>query len=520
MNDHVDSRSSTHATALAWISACAVVLLLLAFFAAVSSNASVISNQITLILDGPPSARTEASCIVIQDSLHQLAFATSVLATAIVIALIVCIAMLRRKGRIERELRSDLEKALDEARRANKSKSTFLSNVAHDIRTPLNAITGFTFIAREHLDDCKRVEECLDHITVSSKNLLDLINDVLDMGAIESGKLMLNEERFSLPQFVYDFIMVEEPLARLSGLSLDIEIGTLTQAELIGDSRRLRKILSNLTSNAVKYTPESGTITLSLSEERLEDEGYSNYWFSVEDTGVGMKPDFINRIFEPFEREANTTTQAAEGTGLGMSITKSTLDLIGGRIEIESEPDVGSRFTVVVPLRIPAVNAARCKITGFDGLKQYCAEARSNARPYAAGASYSGRALLVEDDELNQIVAAELISSFGAEVEIAEDGVEALELFDASEEGAFDIIFMDWQMPNLDGLDTTRAIREREKERGWNRAPIIAMTANAFDEEREQALAAGMDGFIAKPISLATIEHFLKKHLPAKPTKS
>ena len=297
MNDHVDSRSSTHATALAWISACAVVLLLLAFFAAVSSNASVISNQITLILDGPPSARTEASCIVIQDSLHQLAFATSVLATAIVIALIVCIAMLRRKGRIERELRSDLEKALDEARRANKSKSTFLSNVAHDIRTPLNAITGFTFIAREHLDDCKRVEECLDHITVSSKNLLDLINDVLDMGAIESGKLMLNEERFSLPQFVYDFIMVEEPLARLSGLSLDIEIGTLTQAELIGDSRRLRKILSNLTSNAVKYTPESGTITLSLSEERLEDEGYSNYWFSVEDTGVGMKPDFINRIF-------------------------------------------------------------------------------------------------------------------------------------------------------------------------------------------------------------------------------
>ena len=173
-----------------------------------------------------------------------------------------------------------------------------------------------------------------------------------------------------------------------------------------------------------------------------------------------------------------------------------------------------------MPLRIPAVNAARCKITGFDGLKQYCAEARSNARPYAAGASYSGRALLVEDDELNQIVAAELISSFGAEVEIAEDGVEAPELFDASEEGAFDIIFMDWQMPNLDGLDTTRAIREREKERGWNRAPIIAMTANAFDEEREQALAAGMDGFIAKPISLATIEHFLKKHLPAKPTKS
>ena len=519
MNAHPRGQKSAHATALAWISASAVVLLLLIFFGIVSTNTSLISDQITLILDGPASARTEASCIVIQDSLHQLALATSILTTSIVVALIACIAMLKRKGNSERELRRDLEDALAAAQRANDSKSTFLTSVAHDIRTPLNAITGFTLIAREHLDDCKRVEECLDHITVSSKNLLDLINDVLDMGAIESGKLMLNEERFSLPQFVYDFIMVEEPQARLSGLALDINIDTLTQAELIGDSRRLRKILSNLTSNAVKYTPENGVITLSLCEERHEGDGYNNYWFSVEDTGVGMKPDFIERIFEPFERETNATTQAAEGTGLGMSITKSTLDLLGGRIEIESEPDVGSRFTVVVPLRIPAVNVAACEITGFEQIKQHCAKIRANTRPYAAGVSFSGHVLLVEDDELNQIVASEIISSFGAEVEIAEDGIEAVERVKTAEEGAFDIIFMDWQMPNLDGLAATGLIRALEKERGWNRAPIIAKTANAFDEDRERALAAGMDGFIAKPISLATIEHFLRKHLPAKPAE-
>ena len=345
MNDHVDSRSSTHATALAWISACAVVLLLLAFFAAVSSNASVISNQITLILDGPPSARTEASCIVIQDSLHQLAFATSVLATAIVIALIVCIAMLRRKGRIERELRSDLEKALDEARRANESKSTFLSNVAHDIRKPLNAITGFTFIAREHLDDCKRVEECLDHITVSSKNLLDLINDVLDMGAIESGKLMLNEERFSLPQFVYDFIMVEEPLARLSGLSLDIEIGTLTQTELIGDSRRLRKILSNLTSNAVKYTPPGSTVQVSLFREG------DQVVLTVEDNGAGIPEEDLPRIFERFYRVDKARSRAAGGTGLGLAIVRDTVEKRGGTVEAANRPGGGAVFTVRWPWR-------------------------------------------------------------------------------------------------------------------------------------------------------------------------
>ena len=380
MNAQHSEQPPARTTMLAWISAGVVVFLLLISFSVVTSDSLFISDQIALIIESSADPSIKTSCALIQDTLQRLTFVTTVLAVSILAALIACVAMLKRKGRIERKLHADLESALVDAQRANQSKSTFLGNVAHDIRTPLNAVTGFTSIARQHLDDQDRVGECLDHITIASKNLLDLINDVLDMGAIESGKLMVNEERFSLPQFIYDFILTEEPQMRLNGLSLTINIGDISQTKLIGDSRRLRKILSNLTSNAVKYTPAPGEITLSITEERHDEDGYNNYWFSVEDNGIGMNPDFIEHIFEPFVRESAASMQAIEGTGLGMSITKSTLDLIGGRIEIESEPDVGSRFAVVVPLRIPAVNAEPCAIAGFDQIRQHCTDVRKNAR--------------------------------------------------------------------------------------------------------------------------------------------
>ena len=563
---------------------------------------------------------------------HQTLIVSCVLMAAVVFSLTVYLTILRRKSDRENQLRASLEEALVLAQSANAAKSTFLSNMSHDIRTPMNAIVGLTAIAHSHIDDPIRVKECLSRITTSSKHLLGLINDVLDMGKIESGKMSLNEEPFSFPDLIGEFVTIVQPQARAKKLCFDVVIGNIEREMVIGDTMRINQVLMNLAGNAVKYTEEGDAVRISVSEEPSLRSGFNNYRFVVHDTGIGMDAEFLERIFDPFEREGNDKTPFIEGTGLGMAITKNIVDLMGGTITVESQPGVGSTFTVIVPLR-PYDEAAEeldvsclegirvlvvdddrdvlentknvldgfgmrgdCSATGneavsltaqafadgdgyeaiivdwimpgMDGLEtiRQIRDKVGDATPIVLVSAYdwteieeeasqagvsafvskplfrsrlyhvlravcvdggveevahgslskhplSGRVLLVEDNELNREIATELIEQLGAEVECACDGEEAVSMTRDAEEGYYQLIFMDWQMPRLDGIEATRAIIAYEQQMGRAHVPIVAMTANAFNEDRRRALEAGMDGFMAKPINLAELERNLRTYL-------
>ncbi len=563
---------------------------------------------------------------------HQTLIVSCVLMAAVVFSLTVYLTILRRKSDRENQLRASLEEALVLAQSANAAKSTFLSNMSHDIRTPMNAIVGLTAIAHSHIDDPIRVKECLSRITTSSKHLLGLINDVLDMGKIESGKMSLNEEPFSFPDLIGEFVTIVQPQARAKKLCFDVVIGNIEREMVIGDTMRINQVLMNLAGNAVKYTEEGDAVRISVSEEPSLRSGFNNYRFVVHDTGIGMDAEFLERIFDPFEREGNDKTPFIEGTGLGMAITKNIVDLMGGTITVESQPGVGSTFTVIVPLRpydeaaeeldVSCLEGIRVLVVdddrdvlentqavldgfgmrgdcsasgveavalttqahasgdgyeaiivdwimpGMDGLetiRQIRAEV-GDATPIVLVSAYdwteiedeasqagvsafvskplfrsrlyhvlravcvdgvveeaahgslskhpvSGRVLLVEDNELNREIATELIEQLGAEVECACDGEEAVAMTRDAEEGRYQLIFMDWQMPRLDGIEATRAIIAHEQQTGRPHVPIVAMTANAFNEDRRRALEAGMDGFMAKPINLSELEHNLRTYL-------
>ncbi len=477
---------------------------------------SLIDSLLTanaVVLESTNRSIDEISSTV-DNSINQTISISCLLITGGVIALISYAVMLYARRKQEKRLQQDLETALEEAQKANLSKTTFLSNISHDIRTPLNAIIGLTAIANAHPDDPDKLRECLSRVGISSRNLLSLINDVLDMRKIESGKITLNEERFSLPRFVLDFIVSTKPQAHMKDLSFSVDIGRLSQDVLIGDAMRLNKILTNLVSNAIKYTPEEGSIFFALSEVRHDDQGFNYYRFSIEDTGIGMEADFIDRIFEPFAREENAATKTTEGSGLGMSIAKEMLDLMGGDIEIESKPNEGSLFTVIIPLKIPDSSSVPCDIRNLDELRAYCARgSRALGSHPSSKPAITGRVLLVEDNSLNQEIAAELITSLGAVVETADDGVDAVNKIKSSDAGRYDLIFMDWQMPRMDGLEATKEIISYEKEKGIAHTPIVAMTANAFSEERSRALSAGMDGFMVKPIEIDKLDHYLRLYL-------
>ena len=300
---------------------------------------------------------------------HQTLIVSCVLMAAVVFSLTVYLTILRRKSDRENQLRASLEEALILAQSANAAKSTFLSNMSHDIRTPMNAIVGLTAIAHSHLDDPIRVKECLSRITTSSKHLLGLINDVLDMGKIESGKMSLNEEPFSFPDLIGEFVTIVQPQARAKKLRFDVVIGNIEREMVIGDTMRINQVLMNLAGNAVKYTEEGDVVRISVSEEPSLQPGFNNYRFVVHDTGIGMDAEFLERIFDPFEREGNDKTPFIEGTGLGMSITKNIVDLMGGTITVESQPGVGSTFTVVIPLRPYDEAAEELDVSCLEGIR-------------------------------------------------------------------------------------------------------------------------------------------------------
>ncbi len=534
--------------------------------------------------------------------------------------------------RREMEKKSTLENALRQANQANKAKSIFLSNMSHDIRTPMNAIVGFTTLAITHIDYREQVEEYLKKIMTSGNHLLSLINDVLDMSRIESGKMHLDENPCRLPDILHGLRNILQADVHAKQLELYIDAVDVLDEEIYCDKLRLNQVLLNLLSNAVKYTGTGGIISMRVTEKSGAPSGFGNYEFTIKDTGIGMSEEFVARIFEPFERERSSTNSGIQGTGLGMAITKNIVDMMNGTIEVKSEQGTGTEVSLSFTFRlhaetrepqdIPALKNCRALVvdddfntcdsvtymlgqigmraewtlsgkeallrthqavmrndiytvyvidwmlpdmngievtrrirkemgeevpiillTAYDwldieeeakeaGITAFCSkplflsELRSclnsivevedgERRQESAGKSgkqYTGRILLAEDNELNQEIARVILGDAGFTTEVAGNGKVAVEMLKDSEPGYYQLVLMDVRMPEMDGYEATKAIRSLEN-KDLASIPILAMTANAFEEDRQEALRAGMNGHLAKPIDVKVLFDTLDKIL-------
>ncbi len=525
--------------------------------------------------------------------------------------------------RAEMEKKSILEDALMQANRANKAKSTFLSNMSHDIRTPMNAIVGFTSLAINHIDNKEQVEEYLKKIMSSGNHLLSLINDILDMSRIESGRIQLDEKPCSMPDILHGIRNILQADVHAKQLELYIDTVDVLDEDIFCDKLRLNQVLLNLLSNCVKYTPAGGTVTMRITEKTGAPAGYANYEFCIQDTGIGMSQEFVKHIFEPFEREQNFTISRIQGTGLGMAITKNIVDMMNGSIEVKSEQGVGTEFTVCFTFRLhskakklpsmPELKNCRALVVDDDfntcdsvsymlsqfGMRaewtlsgkeavlrthqaltrgdDYCVyiidwlmpdmngievtrrirkemgenvpiiiltaydwyDIENEAKEAGVTAFCSkplflselsnclnsvinkddlienkpdkelsklraGRILLAEDVELNQEIAVTILGDAGFSTEIAENGKMAVDMLEKSDPGYYQLILMDVQMPIMNGYEATKAIRKLENKELAS-IPILAMTANAFEEDRMEAINSGMNGHISKPIDVKVL---------------
>ena len=533
--------------------------------------------------------------------------------------------------RKEMEKKMLLEDALAQANRASKAKSVFLSNMSHDIRTPMNAIIGFTALATTHIEQKEQVEGYLKKIMTSSNHLLSLINDVLDMSRIESGKITLEEKPCTLPDILHGLRNIVQADIHAKQMELYMDAVDVGHEDIFCDRLRLNQILLNLLSNSIKYTPAGGVVSLRVIEKPGAAAGFANFEFVIKDTGIGMSEDFVSHIFEPFERERNSTTSGIQGTGLGMAITKNIVEMMNGTILVKSRQGVGTEFIVDIPFRLstqekasPAIpelkncralvvdddyntcDSVSCMLqqigmraewtlsgkeavlrthqavtrgdlysvyiidwllpdmngievarrirketggqapiivlTAYDwsdieeeareaGVTAFCSKplflselqscllsvvnAEEEPDENSQTPSYfgTGRILLAEDNELNQEIAIAILEEAGFTVETAENGQSAVEMVERSQPGYYQLVLMDVQMPVMNGYEATKLIRKLENRELAN-IPILAMTANAFEEDKQEALRAGMNGHVAKPINieklLETVEEILK----------
>ncbi|MBO5032025.1 MAG: response regulator [Lachnospiraceae bacterium] len=391
----------------------------------------------------------------------------------------------------------EAEQEKQNAQKANAAKTSFLTNMSHDIRTPMNAIVGMTDIARFNIDDKEKVQDCLNKITASSTQLLNLLNNILDMSEIEMQELKLKEYQFSLTELIDNIQVVLTQMARSRKVELTIKCD-IEHTNLLGDSVRLRQVLMNIISNGIKYTEAFGRVDVSIKEIESADAECAEYGFEITDTGVGMTQEFIeNHIFMPFERAEDRFVQRVEGSGIGMNITKKIIDAMDAELRIESEVGVGSKFYVQMRFKKDK-EIQKNFVREKDGLFVLDATGKN--------------LLVVEDNEVNMEIIKAILERTHAHVTCAWDAEEAIDIISKSKEGHFDLIFMDIQMPGMDGYTATRTIRCMDRHDSMT-IPIIAMTANAFAQDVEKAFNAGMNAHIAKPVDVEELfqkmYHFL-----------
>ena len=394
------------------------------------------------------------------------------------------------------EYNRKLMSALAQAEEANKGKSYFLFNMSHDIRTPLNAIIGYSELAKNHLDEKEVLDDYIYKIQTCGRQLLGLIGDVLDMAKIESGNLEISEKPCLCQDLMSDIMISVNESEKKKGLEFEAS-GNACHSTILCDKVKVQKILLNILSNAVKYTPKGGKISLSVQEKIREDEGLSDFTFVVKDNGIGISKEFLPYIFNSFSRERNATISGVSGTGLGMTITKRLVDAMGGKIEVESQQNMGTTVTVSITFsRLVGLEEKREEIIPDAFLKDI-------------------RVLLVEDNEINGEIASEMLRELKVNVDLVTNGKECIDALLEKDAGYYDLVLMDIQMPVMDGYEATRIIR-RFSDKDKRLIPVIAMTANAFEEDKQKAFQSGMNGHLAKPVEMRHLIQALKSAIGKK----
>ena len=439
----------------------------------------------------------------IRDNFFMVLLVSSIFVAAILLAILKLLrkarkaeAAARKAANDTQELNAKLQIAAENAESANRAKSTFLFNMSHDIRTPMNAIIGYADLASRHSDDPAKLKKYMENIQVCGQNLLMLLNNVLDLARIENDK---TEMEYSVSDVEKDFrncIAMFRNQADSKGQTLTVTT-QLPYPYIYADIPHLTEVCTNLVSNAVKYTGAGGTIRCGVTQKPGEKEGWCDTVVTVADNGIGMSQEFQKHIFEPFERERTSTVSKVEGSGIGMGIVKKLVGLMGGTVEVESKIGVGSTFTVTIPCRIASEEEA---------------QAKRAADPADRESLRGTRILLTEDNDLNAEIATELLQEEGCTVDRAKDGVECVDMLEKAANGTYQLILMDVQMPVMNGYDATKKIRRMDDPQKAN-IPIIAMTANAFSEDKQVALDAGMNDHIAKPINMSVLVPTLRKYL-------
>ncbi len=398
--------------------------------------------------------------------------------------------------RLLAEKSKDLEKALQQAESANNAKSKFLSTMSHDLRTPMNVILGMAYMARKHIDDEEEVDRCLNTILLSSQNMLALINDVLDMNKIESGVIEVRDKKEDLVKLIGDIELLIRNRCEENQQILVIDCDRIDHRYVWMDKLRVRQIIINLLSNAVKYTPAYGRISMEVIEQPGRREKQCTVIFIIRDNGIGMSSDFVERVFDPFERENTDLSDRIEGTGLGMAITKNLVDLMQGHIKIDSMVNVGTKITVALPFMV------------CDGEDE-----GSESAITAARGKYPGkRILIVEDKHINMEIVKGFLEDTGLIIDEAANGREAVDMIRESAEGTYDLVFMDISMPVMRGDEAAMEIRKIDR-KDCRELPVIAMTANALESDVRNSYKCGMNGHISKPIEPEEVYKCLNKWL-------
>ena len=439
----------------------------------------------------------------IRDNFFMVLLVSSIFVAVILLAILKLLrkarkaeAAARKAANDTQELNAKLQIAAENAESANRAKSTFLFNMSHDIRTPMNAIIGYADLASRHSDDPAKLKKYMENIQVCGQNLLMLLNNVLDLARIENDK---TEIEYSVSDIEKDFrncLAMFRNQADSKGQTLTVTT-QLPYPYIYADIPHLTEVCTNLVSNAVKYTGAGGTIRCGVTQKPGEKEGWCDTVVTVADNGIGMSQEFQKHIFEPFERERTSTVSKVEGSGIGMGIVKKLVELMGGTVEVESKIGVGSTFTVTIP----------CRIASEDEI-----QAKREINPSDQKCLCGTRILLTEDNDLNAEIATELLQEEGCTVDRAKDGVECVDMLEKAANGTYQLILMDVQMPVMNGYDATKKIRRMDDPQKAN-IPIVAMTANAFSEDKQVALDAGMNDHIAKPINMSVLVPTLRKYL-------